>query len=65
LVLVLCMYYAGELNEEYARRHFEESKNSDFKAIYYIDPPQTGRGSLYNGQLIAIKNLYNDDRFIL
>ena len=59
LVLLLCVYHGGEMNQEYAAREFEEYRESDFKGIYLVDPPRTLANSIreYPGQITPVKAL--------
>lgn len=53
MVLLLCVYHGGKMNQLYAEQEFAEYQSSDFKGIYLIDPPQSNRG--HPGQLTIIK----------
>ncbi len=63
MILLLCVYHGGELNQEYAKREFAEYQQSDFKGIYLIDPPyippQDSGIEEYQGQLTTIKPIYH------
>ncbi len=61
LVLLLCVYYGGELDREYAKKEFAEYLHDSFKGIYLIDPPYISPPSFgieeYHGQLTVIKSV--------
>lgn len=59
MILLLCVYHGTPTDLNYAMREFAEYRESDFKAIYFINPPQIEGGGTtgFKGQLIPIKSL--------
>ena len=53
IVLLLHVYHVTKIDEEYAREEFIQYQQSDFKAIYLVNP----FGTTQDGQLLAIKAL--------
>jgi hypothetical protein len=59
MVLLLCLYHGGEMNQEFAKREFVEYRQADFNGIYLINPPRSILQSdpEYSGQVTEIKPL--------
>ncbi len=60
LVLLITGDIGPLFNEDYAKRIFEELKDSEFKGIYSIHLPATPESSSHphDGQIIAIKDIF-------
>ena len=58
MLLILHVYHGTKIDEEYARKEFIQYQQSDFKAIYLVNPLGTTQdGQNIDGQLLAIKAL--------
>lgn len=62
LILLVIGDIGALFNEDYARRIFADFSNSDFKGIYSVHLPSSPDESSYshNGQIIAIKDIFNN-----
>ena len=58
MVLILHVYHGTKIDDGYARDEFTQYQQSDFKAIYLVNPFGTTQdGQNIDGQLLAIKAL--------